>query len=143
MKTFNLSEFLPYQLAVLAGRTSAGFSECYRDTYGFSIPEWRVMAHLNQEENVSVREIHQRVEMDKSKVSRAAQSLELKGFISKQTDPVDRRLVALSLTKKGKRTMAEIAPLADEFEERLLSVLEPDEQVVFLSAVEKLLHSGT
>ncbi len=136
---FDLSRFLPYQLAVLASRTSRNLSQTYQDSFGLSIPEWRVIAHLSQEGHVSVREIHERVDMDKSKVTRASQRLEMAGLIKKETNPSDRRLVTLSLTAKGRNTMAKIAPLADEFAQDLLSVLEPLERDVFQSVVEKLL----
>lgn len=98
------------------------------------------MAHLSQVSEVSVREIHQRVEMDKSKVSRAAQRLEMAGLIRKITNPEDKRLVALSLTQKGTDVMADIVPLADRFAQELLSALDPQERDVFQSAVRKLLE---
>ena len=73
---FDLSAFLPYQLAVVASRVSKGFAERYRAEFGLTIPEWRVLAHMAQFDAVSVREIQARVDMDKSKVSRAAARLE-------------------------------------------------------------------
>lgn len=76
MPPFDLAAFLPCQLSVAASRVSRGFAERYRAEFGLSIPEWRVLAHLAQSDTVSVREIHARVDMDKSKVSRAAVRLE-------------------------------------------------------------------
>ncbi len=139
---FQLSGFLPYQLAVLASRTSREFAATYGEAFGLTIPEWRVLAHLSQGGDVSVREIHARVDMDKSKVSRAAQTLEMAGLIKKVSNEKDRRLVALSLTRKGRKTMSEITPLANAFADSLLSALDPQERKVFQSAVEKLLNSG-
>lgn len=125
MSTFVLDEFLPYQLSVAAQRISREFSALYRDRFGISIPEWRVVAHLSREERVSVREIHDRVDMDKSKVSRAASRLEAQGYVSKRTNPSDRRLVELELTPKGRALVDEIAPIAREFEGRVLDRLGP------------------
>lgn len=137
---FNLGDFLPYQLAVLANRTSQAFSASYKDTFGFSIPEWRVMAHLHGQAHVSIREIHARVEMDKPKVSRAAQRLELMGYISKTPDADDKRLVRLALTGKGKKAMAQIAPIAGAFESAFLGRLTLDEQASFRHILSKLLQ---
>lgn len=125
MTDFVLDEFLPYQLAVLAERTSRAFSALYRERFGISIPEWRVVAHLSQAGTVSVREIHARVAMDKSKVSRAAARLEAAGYITKTADPKDGRLVALSLTEKGWAMVEEITPLARRFEAEFLARLGP------------------
>lgn len=123
-----LSEFLPYQLVVLANRISRDFSRRYREEFGLSIPEWRVLAHLAQaKEPLSVREIHQRVDMDKSKISRAAARLERNGLVTKRENPQDRRLVDLELTEAGRDLYAAITPIALDFQAELLSKL-PDEE---------------
>jgi len=123
---FKLDAFLPYRVAVLAGRLSREFSKFYQDRFGLSRAEWRVMAHLSQETSVSVREIHMRVDMDKSKVSRAATRLEEAGVITKQTSGTDRRLVELALTEKGEAMMAELAEAAQQYHAELLLRLGPD-----------------
>jgi DNA-binding MarR family transcriptional regulator len=116
---FNLNDFLPYRLNVLAGRLSREFSTRYRERFGISIPEWRVVAHLAQSGTVSVREIHDRVDMDKSKVSRAAARLEQAGYVEKNVNPSDRRLVELSLTEKGRAMMDELTAVANAFQAEL------------------------
>lgn len=136
---FDLDRFLPYRVNVLASRLSRDLARQYERKFGISIPEWRVIAHLAQNRNVSVREIHERVDMDKSKVSRAAARLESAGLIEKNVHPSDRRLVELHLTRKGRRLFAEIAPLARAYETEMLSRLTDEERRVFEAAVDKLL----
>jgi DNA-binding MarR family transcriptional regulator len=136
---FDLDTFLPYRLAVVASRVSAAFAEVYGPRHGLSTAEWRVMAHLaNASGPVSVREVFARVAMDKSKVSRAASRLELAGLIAKEEDPRDRRLVALSLTERGRAVMADLVPLARAFEARLLARLGPEEGAALARALERL-----
>jgi len=140
---FVLDDFLPYQLAVLAGRVSREYAALYSERFGISVPEWRVVAHLSQSGAVSVREIHERVDMDKSKVSRAASRLESVGYITKRPHPHDRRLVELALTEKGRAMIEEIAPLAEEFEASVLDRLGADADG-FRSALRRLLsHDAT
>ena len=55
---------------------------------------------------ISVREVHARVDMDKSKVTRAAERLEAAGLIEKTGNPADRRLVTLALSARGRAMMA-------------------------------------
>ena len=55
MSNFTLETFLPYQLATLSARVSKDFARHYRERFGISVSEWRVMAHLSQEDAVSVR----------------------------------------------------------------------------------------
>ncbi|SPF75122.1 putative HTH-type transcriptional regulator YusO [Aliiroseovarius pelagivivens] len=139
MTSFKLDDFLPYQIAVLSSRVSAEFSKHYRDAYGISVSEWRVVAHLSQADSVSVREIHKRVDMDKPKVSRAASRLEAAGYITKTINPNDRRLVELSLTDKGRAMIDALAPIAGKYEAQLTTLL-GQEDGCFREALTSLLH---
>ncbi len=116
---FDLERFTPYRLAVAAQKTSEGLARLYRTRFGISIPEWRVLAHLAHAGDVSVRDIEARVAMEKSKVSRAASRLEAAGYIRKTTSVSDRRLVSMSLTEKGNALMAELLPLASDYQRQL------------------------
>jgi DNA-binding MarR family transcriptional regulator len=134
---FNLDDFLPYQLAVLSRKVSAGFSRHYRERYGISVAEWRVVAHLSQDDAVSVREITNRVELDKPKVSRAASRLEDAGYIEKLVNERDHRLVKLSLTAKGREMIETLAPIARAYDEALRDALGGDDSD-FRAAIARL-----
>jgi len=123
---FVLDDFLPYRLSVAASRVSRRFARLYGAETGISIPEWRVLAHLAEAGEVSVRDIHARVDMDKSKVSRAAARLEEAGLVRKVGHAGDRRLVALSLTPAGVSLMERLGAIAGAFQEELLAALGPD-----------------
>lgn len=142
MSGFDLDAFLPYQLSVLAAQVSDGFSTLYRQKFGITLPEWRVVAHLSHAGPVSVREIHQKVAMDKSKVSRAASRLEAAGYVSKQINDSDRRLVELELTKMGHAMINELTPIAKEYEARVLATL-GKHSPCFRAALETLLKEKT
>lgn len=116
---FDLDSFLPYQLSVAASRVSRAFAERYRRDFGLSIPEWRVLAHLGQSGAVSVREIHARVDLDKSRVSRAAARLEANGYVTKNPDPDDGRLIKLSLTARGQALVEKLVPVAMKYQAEL------------------------
>jgi DNA-binding MarR family transcriptional regulator len=120
---FILEDFLPYQLAELSRGVSARFSRHYRERYGITVAEWRVVAHLSQEDSVSVREICRRVGMDKPKVSRAATRLEEAGYVTKLVNTHDRRLIELSLTQKGREMIDTLAPIAATYQAELMAAL--------------------
>jgi DNA-binding MarR family transcriptional regulator len=111
---------------VASSRISRQFAERYKAEFGLTIPEWRVLAHLAQSDAVSVREIHARVDMDKSKVSRAAARLEAAGLIEKRENPEDRRLLDMRLTAKGGALIARIVPIANAYQAELMALLGPD-----------------
>lgn len=139
MSEFNLDSFLPYQLSVLAAQVSREFSAVYREKFGISVSEWRVVAHLSQtDEPVSVREVFQKVDMDKSKVSRAATKLESRGYVVKTPNKVDGRLVELKLSAAGRDLIREMTPIAQEYERRVLAQL-GERDGAFRAALETLL----
>ena len=124
--SFVLDDFLPYRMAVAAERLSVEFSRNYAKAFGLSIPEWRVLVHLMQTGEISVRDIEQRAGLEKSKVSRAVSRLESAGYVTKAVNPGDRRLVRLGLTEKGWALMGQLVPLAIEHQKRLETKLGDD-----------------
>ncbi|MEM1236574.1 MAG: MarR family transcriptional regulator [Pseudomonadota bacterium] len=120
MTEFKLDQFLPYQMAVLAGRLSRGLSEIYETRFGLSIADWRVLAHLHDAGSCSVREIHVQADMEKSRVSRAVTRLESRGLVARAADGADKRLLRLTLSDEGTEMVAEILPLALAYEARVL-----------------------
>ena len=135
---FNLSTFLPYRLAVLSERVSRRLSVEYQDIHGATMAEWRVLVHLLRCKEVSIREIHNCVNLDKPRVSRAVSRLESAGLVKKIPGKEDARLVAISLTPKGHAALDDILPRAGRVEAALISAVEPDELRSFLNTIEKL-----
>ncbi|SMX51171.1 MarR family winged helix-turn-helix transcriptional regulator [Actibacterium lipolyticum] len=122
---FELARFLPYRMTVAAERLSAGMAKRYSDEFGISVAEWRILVHVADSDAVSIREIHQRVHLEKSKASRAASRLEAAGYLSKQVNDQDRRLISLTLTEKGRELMDRLLPVARDFQARLDALLAP------------------
>lgn len=140
MKTENfiLSEFLPYRMAVLAARMSRLISTVYEERFGISMPEWRVIVHLGRCESVSVREIHNCVNLEKPRVSRAVTRLQQAGLVHKTPSTMDQRLVEIALTDKGKGVLNEIIPEAQAFEAQMLDGFSEDEHAQLIDLMERL-----
>lgn len=135
--TFHLDEFIPYRLTVAAQQVSRRFAALYEAEAGLTIPEWRVLAHLNHSGEVSVRDIHLRVSLDKSVVSRAATRLEQAGYLRKSDHISDRRLIVLELTPQGRVLMDRLGRIAQAFQKQLMAELGPD-AAVLLAALDRL-----
>ncbi|MBC6442936.1 MAG: winged helix-turn-helix transcriptional regulator [Rhodobacteraceae bacterium] len=105
-----MNDFMPCQPAVIAERVSREFSAPYRERFGISRPEWRVIAHTWAAAPVSVREVHRRVATDGAKVNRAASRPGNAGLITRIQDGADRRLLKPELSEKGRTMMAALLP---------------------------------
>ncbi len=137
-ETLELERFFPYRIARLASDVSNRLAAVYGQRAGLSPSEWRVIAHLAASARISVRDIHERADLDKAKISRAVSRLEALGLVAKTVNRADRRLVELALTRKGHRVYREIVPLARAFEESLLSALGAAERETLERAIDAL-----
>ena len=111
---FRLEDFLPYRLSVASNRVSRLFARRYSETFGISIPEWRVIAVVGRFGTLSPSAVGEATAMDKVKVSRAAASLVARGMLRQAPDPHDGRGRLLSLTRKGVAVHQGVVPLARE-----------------------------
>lgn len=135
---FRLEEFLPYQLAVTAGRVSRLFARHYEEEFGLTIPEWRVIAVVGRFESLSPTRVSERTGMDKVKVSRAAATLVARGLLRQTQDPADGRARVLRVTRKGQKLYGDIVPVARRLEQELSAGLSRTEWNALQRALAKL-----
>ncbi|WP_232823107.1 MarR family winged helix-turn-helix transcriptional regulator [Oceanibium sediminis] len=140
---FSLPDFLPYLLNQAAEAASREFQSRYRSRYGMLRTEWRVLFHLGCYGELSAKQICERASIHKTKVSRAVAALQAKRYVSRTTDPDDRRREVLSLTRAGKRVFDALQVDAEECEAKLTAVLTPQEQAHLRSSLAKLMHFGS
>jgi len=133
-----LDAFVPYRLSVLTNRVSDAIAAQYRERFGLSIPEWRVMAVLGETPGLSARDVAKKTAMGKVQVSRAATALIAAGRVVRTADKADGRIAHLSLSRTGRGVYDEIVPLALSLEETLLKALSATERRAFDRVMAKL-----
>ncbi len=139
LPSFDLESYLPYRLTVIAAELSAGLAKQYLARFSISIAEWRVLVNVGYTKGLSVRDIEKRVGLEKSKVSRAATKLETKGYLAKQVDSDDRRLLKLTLTDAGVQLLHELIPIAENYQAGLLQKLDHQADALH-AALDKLME---
>src|SRR5690606_26366681 len=110
----------------------------YRQRFGLSVPEWRVMAVLGDSGRLTQRELTRMTLMDKVAVNRACKVLEERGLASRRPNAQDGRSHLLELTASGTRMHDEIMPLALEMERRLFAKFAPEEIASFRSLLARV-----
>lgn len=117
--TFDLADFLPYLLNQAAEAASHGFHAIYRERYGMTRTQWRVMAHLGKSGAMTARDICAISHIEKTKVSRAVAALEAAGMLTRQPSLHDRRAEDLMLTPQGQAAFADLGQLAIGYDRAL------------------------
>ena len=133
-----LENFLPYRLYHLADMVSREFSKIYKDRFGLTRPEWRVLAGLGQHGTLTATALGEQSSMHKTKVSRAVAELERRRWLSRAPDEKDRRVEHLALTKAGLAAYAEMVPLAKAFERELIGRLSREGRRAVIVAMAEL-----
>jgi DNA-binding MarR family transcriptional regulator len=118
---FSLQEFLPFLLNRAAEESSLGFQKAYKDRYGMLRTEWRVLFHLGIYGQMTAKEICERANIHKTKISRAVVKLEERRFVSRKRDEADRRSEHLTLTQAGETAYHDLRQVATDYDKKLVA----------------------
>lgn len=136
--TTPLAKFLPYQLSITSNAVSGRIAQEYRQRFGLSVPEWRVMAVLGDSGALTQRDLTERTLMDKVAVNRACKVLEERGLAARTPNAQDGRSHHLDLTDSGRAMHGLIMPLAMEMEQRVFTGFSADELTQFRSLLQRV-----
>ncbi|HZG29375.1 MAG TPA: MarR family transcriptional regulator [Ensifer sp.] len=139
---FDLEQFLPYLLNQAAEATSHSFQAAYRDLYGMTRTQWRVMANLGKFGSMTAKDICVISHIEKTKVSRSVTALESAGFLLRTPSEDDRRAEFLSLTDQGMTAFREIGKRANTFDAQLRAELGETAAQELVKALEFLKKRG-
>ena len=134
--SLDLEHFLPYRLSVLSNRISQAIATRYAQRFG--ITEWRVIAVLGRFPALSANAVAERTAMDKVAVSRAVARLLERGLVERDTHGDDRRRSVLRLSTAGQAIYREVAPMAIDFEQRLLAGMDAAERALLFRLLDRL-----
>lgn len=139
---FDLGSFLPYMLNQAAEATSKSFHAIYRDRYGMTRTQWRVMANLGKFGAMTARDICALSHIEKTKVSRAVAALEAEGHLLRKPSEQDRRAEILSLTEAGREVYHDLGQRAIAYDRALRDSLGPDLTRQLDALLARLIASG-
>jgi DNA-binding MarR family transcriptional regulator len=85
------------------------------DSYGITVPQMLVLRALIKEGNLPISEISKRLGLTNSTVSGIVDRLEKEGYVERNRDDKDRRVVYVCLTEKIQRMKREIPVLGPDY----------------------------
>jgi MarR family transcriptional regulator, organic hydroperoxide resistance regulator len=114
--SFTLADFVPYLLNRAGVRIGLVFAREI-EPLGVSLPMWRVMAALWEQDDQRLGDIAEHTSIDVSTLSRLLVTLQRKQFIVRQRSGTDGRALSVSLTDKGRAITERIIPIASHYED--------------------------
>ena len=137
-RKFELKSYFPCQLSTLTQSIMRSVASLFDDRYGISLPEWKVLAVIRENTNLSAVSVASLAQMDTVAVSRAVTKLLDRGLVFREIDSEDRRCSVLQVSEEGRDMHDQISPLAYELEANLLADLSEEERRVLAKAIRVL-----
>jgi len=136
--SLRLDDFLPYRMSITTNLVSELVASTYQALFGLSIPEWRMIAVIAEQDRMTQQMIGLKTRMDKVTVSRAVAALVQRGLLVRETHAGDRRSHWLALSGEGRALYDVVAPKALELERRIFSAIPKEEIAAFTATLRKI-----
>lgn len=137
-RPFDFNAYLPYHLSYPVGTISRVLAGAMQERFGLKSAHWRIMSLLGSRGPVSTRDLSNFLSTEKSAISRATTELIQRGYVLRVVHPVDRRLLMLHFSPRGKRLFDQMIAVAREFEAELMKEVTAEELAVLVPALNRL-----
>ncbi len=137
LKSFR--NFMTFKLHMLGGHSERFSERYYRDLFGLSLTECRIIGITGSLDVVTFKNVCAMAHLEKSYASRIINRLVEADLIQKQENPQDQRSVLISLTEKGRQLHSELHAASDVLNVSMMSVLSPEQKETFSTCL-TLLH---
>ena len=109
---------------------------------GVSVEEYAALSLISSNQNLCQAEIANHMVLEKGRVAKLVESLEIKGFVERVASVKNKKLVkVLNITKTGEEILAKNASYAQDLMELIQSNLTQEEIVILNNKLDILLKS--
>lgn len=142
----NVEDFLTFRITRLSNSLRTNLTKPYLESFGLSLPEWRLLALVARFAPMRFSEVTQRSGMDKGQVSRTLRVMATRGLTktkaiknggSRSTEALAAP-VMVSITPKGTSLYKAVLPVARKRQADMLLSLNQAERVALYSIIDKL-----
>jgi MarR family transcriptional regulator, organic hydroperoxide resistance regulator len=126
---YRLTDSFPYMVTRVGVRMGELFSRRLQ-SYGVSLPMYRVMAALRQCDGQCLGDLSDMTSVEISTLSRLVGAMQRKGLLSRKRPDSNGRAVEISLTRSGRALLEKLMPLAQRHEKIGLRGLDADQVTI-------------
>lgn len=137
-RVLDLDRYVPALITFVSNKLSAGASSVYRKNFNLGVTDWRIIAMLAVEPNITASRVAQVIGLNKAAVSRSLKSLRDRNLVSVVDDDKNERRKLVALTSVGLKTHDDVMRVALARESLLLEPLTDDEIDTFIGILQKL-----
>ncbi|BFG79779.1 MarR family transcriptional regulator [Paraburkholderia terrae] len=130
-----------YKLHAIKKLTDRITSEAFERKLSLTLPEARILLNVGELGPVSISDLAVATHLDRSRVSRASDILERRGFVQRNANAQDGRGVELTLTEAGCPLYEQAVKIATSCNRDILSVLSAQDRRVLHGLFDVLIRS--
>ena len=135
----DIQNYAPFLLNAVSSAWQRKTSAIYRRDFDLGILEWRILAMLNIEPQITANRICKVVGLDKGAVSRSLRLLDDRGLVYNEATAKDPRRRKWSLTQEGSDMHSQILSIALGCEAELIEGIAPENLEVFIRVMRRML----
>lgn len=106
--------------------------------YGLSSAQWRLLVHVLREGSVSQARLADLLEIEPISVSRLIDRMQKSGWVTRQPDPGDRRVLRIVATESTQAIRHELRAMAADVYEEAMAGLDPAARTALILGLSKI-----
>ena len=135
--SFNINNCVNYITAASIKKISKAYND-WLTPFGITRIQWTALYYVSKHREISQRELSNVMGIKDSSGMRLLERLERDDFVKRTRSQIDKRIIVVSLTEKGKATMKELLPLGEEFSQVLINGISDKELEMFLNIINRM-----
>jgi DNA-binding MarR family transcriptional regulator len=141
-KVFPIENSPGYMLSRMSGELNAILYRDFRAS-GFEITaqQWAVLSTLWEADGIHQSKIAEKTTKNRHNISEMMKLLERQGFVRREKDSIDKRLLKVSLTESGKALQDKLTPIAKEALRKAFEGLEQQEAEMLIIIYQKVMSN--
>lgn len=105
---------------------------------GITRVQWIALYYVKTKKRISQRDLSNLMNVKDSSAGRLIDRLERDGFIERERNDVDRRVIYIKLTDKGDRLISDLMPIGIKFNDDLLAGIDEEELMIYEKVLKKM-----
>ena len=105
--------------------------------------QWIALYYLKTMKRISQRDLSNLMNVKDSSAGRLIDRLERDGFIERERNDADRRVIYIKLTEKGDQLICDLMPIGVQFNDDLLTGIDEQELMIYEKVLKKMISNIT
>lgn len=110
---------------------------------GITRVQWIALYYVKTKTRISQRDLSNLMNVKDSSAGRLIDRLERDGFIGRERNDSDRRVIYIKLTDKGNQLINDLMPIGIQFNDDLLSGIDEQELMIYEKVLKKMISNIT